>query len=388
MGAVAQLTDLSPLFKKHVTFSDHSESGYSSTTQRDEGIKQRMNLQNLKLANQGSPHHDNAALLQRMNMSEKQKLSDTNQHHSEFSLKNPSHPIPPVYYDPLHLQNFSSFEKLSGTEQQLSESGSREEKSLSKNPKNAKNENKVTQNMSSLNPIQSRFIPPQPPVFVSIDHDPVVPFFAHDLSRVSAFTPVKPTNPHSSISRTEHKMLPHQFTPSKGPNVFECVGSIPDHSHVNPRNTISSNHYTTSKLEISKPVVDSNDIRSDSPNPHKMSSLNEILKAESNKRTFQNDPSYDSPLSSSGASNDDTLPTLKNDVLRLRRYFDSVGGKEMKRHLRNLVDSNNCDVIKALILLFPSTVTHHVEGHCVRCHKVKVGSFLIVNALLGTEYTN
>lgn len=286
------------------------------TTQRDEGIKQRMNSQNLKLANQRSQHHDNAALLQRMNIRENQKFSDTPHYDSEFSLKN-SHPNSPVYYDPLHLQNFSSFEKLSGTGQQLSESGSREEKSFSKNSKYPKKENYVTQNMSPLIPVQSRFIPPQTPVFVSIDHDPVVPFFASDPSRVSAFTPVKPTHPHSSNSIAENKLLPHQFTPSKGPNVFECVGSIPSHSHVKPRNTNSNNHYTTSKLEASKPVVDPRDIRSDSTKLPKMSSLSEVLKADSNKQTFQNESSYYSPLSKNATSNNDTvtLPTLNNYAL-------------------------------------------------------------------------
>ena len=279
--------------RRHVTFSDQSESGYSTTTPTDEGsLEKIMSVDERKQALKKIPGIQQE-LDVNQNFSSGQILHhDTNpdltgidkfyQSHYKPKPLHPSHPSmgvsftppgsSPVYYDPLHLRNvggdFSVGDQGSGFDLDrsdlypyqvrgiLKKSSLNSDHDLSRSIEEPVSSNKAKSIDISLDSVVGNTdTVVQVPPFNSNEGSPLLSSL-QDPNHVSAFTPV---TSRRKLPQSSGDFALQDFSPVKGPAVLDFVTSSsspgsrhqdvlePETGHLHYQHNPSLKKRTTSK---------------------------------------------------------------------------------------------------------------------------------------------
>lgn len=230
------------------------------------------------------------------------------------------------------------------------------------------------------------------------------PLIPSDGSRKSAFIPVKPRNQRVQSSSDQSDISSNFFTPVKGPGVADYVASserVADQLGSDKAlfDAPVESHYHTLKPKGSKlkkgtkvsstSMQDLRDIdpslnccRQSShihqhslqkPTPAPRSHIPQLSRELATTQISDNYDCESVGTLDSNTSSSSPVPkveSLTNDAVRLDEYLERCSAKELKRLLKEKLQSKDPKCIKALSTLIPHDVAKQEKSHCVRCHKV------------------
>ena len=424
---------------RHVTFSDQSESGYSTTTSSDEGHSTTMTSGEHydvthELNSTFPPWQSSRGEARPIDPSHIDKLYRYRNINQPTMLPDPLGPSAssPVYYDPLHLRNLGQDPLDSVQNSRIFDENLKRDSAdswvkrgiLKKNVFHSQ-QNAAVMNgpISTVYPVHgsTTFAQSTPPRYANVSHSStpphnpvhVLPFNPNESNgsplttmqlphRKSAFTPVMSRRKISGSTGDLTSSGSQGFSPVKAPPVLDFVTSSvvsgnyqmekphviqkdQQYEAVIERKAMNAHHFTAdpNQYYASPPIPAPRKKTNNLPQTFNSLSLHNgpapISRIASSSTPDPRIPSSSAPdsrtsNSCSSGSPSSQVEALTNEAARLRHFLDKASAKDLKRFLRDQLESKNPKMIKALSTLVPMSKARQIESHCVRCHKVSMHS--------------
>nr|CAB3262798.1 uncharacterized protein LOC100183384 [Phallusia mammillata] len=407
--------------ERKVKFNDVCESGYSTTTSSDDGtnspLKQMTSDKAFHLY--AAPH---GAYTSRVAHGKRmQHVTEAHQHnlwydhpqHQEYvdpssamtSVSMTPSPTPSFtksdddasgycyvgnefdnrgsYYDPLHLsKNWKASSNYNDADSSETESFQSGKRGILKKPKTlklTKTHKDLPQQLSPYN-FQSHSTQVSPirvPAVYPTEHKTPSPLISSDGSRKSAFTPVVPRNQRLTSGSDLSDVSSSIFTPVKGPAVADYVISTEIDFDADEDSFPSDQSYAANTTQ---PMLETQETypghrhvlqrpQPTVPAPVPVPRVSKTIGDLQSLKIHDRRTSVSTVGSNASSSPIPKVESLINDAVRIDEYLEGCSAKELKRILREKLDSKDPKCIKALSVLIPDTVAKQVMSHCVRCHK-------------------
>lgn len=397
--------------ERKVKFNDVCESGYSTTTSSDDGSKSPLKQMTSDKAFQlyASPHdafhQKSSPTIRHRKVQENHQYKQS--HQQEFmdamtSVSMTPSPTSPVeksnhdsnayyyvgdgfdnhdsYYDPLHLSNqwkaSNSYNDADSSEGESFHSGKRGILKKPRTLKLFKTHTCESHSPFALQSPSSQVSPIRVPAVYPTEHKTPSPLISSDGSRKSAFTPVIPRNHRLTSGSDLSDISSSIFTPVKGPAVADYVTSADIGFEAEDDDFMG---VPLREKNVTKQLLEAQEFEQQRHHILQQRNRNAPVPTQRVTRTIgdlqslklhERRTSTSTVESTTSSSPVPKVESLINDAVRLDEYLESCSAKDLKRMLREKLESKDPKCIKALATLIPETVAKQVMSHCVRCHKV------------------